>query len=672
MDIERNFVALSIVVVLAPLSVACSGGPDLQPETVGSAEQAVVTPGLGFQAAFQGNGSTLWLSGDPTKDTGGAMIGTTSPSIAGLDGGGFEAAFQSSSGTLWLTGKTGMSGINTNQAMTATTSPSITALDYPGGYEVAYQERSNNHFLCVYGTERIANLGYGMKAGTNPTVAALPGGGWVAAFQANTGKLWVVGTGGLVIPEIAAMAPNTSPSIASRPGGAWQVAYQGANYDLWTFDGNPPVDRKRGMANNATSPSIAAVPSGGYEMAFRANTGYLWVTGDLGETSTIYGIAANTSPSIAVSDDGRYVVAFTANQSNHLWFYNSAGGQDTGGAMKPGSSPGIGPIDALMQYSNDNTCSSITPMGLHFESLAQQNVSQSTLAYLSGPTQLPDTPPDMSSSTWHAFPVTLYPSGTPVVSDVNQHDIGDCGGMAVLADLAYLAPAFIKSIITNNHDGTFSVAVYDPKGISRTVKIDSRFLSDSSNKLQAAGTKKRTANWVTVLEKVAMKYLHAFPVRGQIGGIDPQDMAPIFTGTGCSYNFDRTLPSSADFRRVVEASLRHGKLLVGGFSGDNKSGTNYGKNPGHVGNIGIFAGHYYSSFWPTDSSMMATLRNPYGVNPPYPSGPDDGSRDGLIDFPLNQTDPSIPYTWEKYMGLRVVYPGVARTAGRSTPYVYSP
>ena len=143
--------------------------------------------------------------------------------------------------------------------------------------------------------------------------AALPGGGWMVAFQANTGYLWVVGTGG-VFNQVAPMASNTSPSIASRPNGTWQVAYQGStNNNLWTYDGSLPVDQGLGMAPcGSSSPSIAAVPTGGYEMAFRANTGYLWVTGDLGRIQTPYGIASNTSPSIA---EATVVAAMSTNNS---------------------------------------------------------------------------------------------------------------------------------------------------------------------------------------------------------------------------------------------------------------------------------------------------------------------------------------------------------------------
>ena len=58
------------------------------------------------------------------------------------------------------------------------------------------------------------SLGLGMEAGTSPAITALPGGGYEAAFQANTGLLWVApnGTGqntGL------GMLTATGPAISS-------------------------------------------------------------------------------------------------------------------------------------------------------------------------------------------------------------------------------------------------------------------------------------------------------------------------------------------------------------------------------------------------------------------------------------------------------------------------
>ena len=61
-----------------------------------------------------------------------------------------------------------------------------------------------------------------MKAGTSPAIAALPGPGWIAAFQANTGQLWTVSSAGATVNTQDGMAPATSPAItapASAPTG---------------------------------------------------------------------------------------------------------------------------------------------------------------------------------------------------------------------------------------------------------------------------------------------------------------------------------------------------------------------------------------------------------------------------------------------------------------------
>jgi hypothetical protein len=59
------------------------------------------------------------------------------------------------------------------------------------------------------------NTHLGMMPGTSPSIAALPGGGWQAAFQANTGNLWVVGAKGDPGDTHLGMRPGTSPSITS-------------------------------------------------------------------------------------------------------------------------------------------------------------------------------------------------------------------------------------------------------------------------------------------------------------------------------------------------------------------------------------------------------------------------------------------------------------------------
>ena len=85
-----------------------------------------------------------------------------------------------------------------------------------------------------------------------PEITALPGGGYEAAFEANTGSLWTVGSAGNV----------------SWPLGMWP----------------------------GTSPAIAALAGGGYEVAFEANTGELWTVGSGGNKNWGLGMKAQTQP----------------------------------------------------------------------------------------------------------------------------------------------------------------------------------------------------------------------------------------------------------------------------------------------------------------------------------------------------------------------------------------
>ena len=69
--------------------------------------------------------------------------------------------------------------------------------------------------------------------------------------------------------------------------------------------------------------------------------------------------------------------------------------------------------------------------------------------------------------------------------------------MAVFASFAYLHPDFIKSIITDNHDGTYTVAMFDPKGNAIEVGVNSRFFADNNGNLHAVSGKNNIPCWST-------------------------------------------------------------------------------------------------------------------------------------------------------------------------------
>ena len=216
-------------------------------------------------------------------------------------------------------------------------------VSYATLWQAAFQ--ANTGDLWISGNE--ANPGdmhLGMMKGTSPSITAIPGVGWQAAFQANTGNLWVVGTDPRGDMQLG-MMKGTSPSItALTPLGRqplWQAAFQANTGNLWVVGTDPRGDMQLGMMAG-TSPSITAppVPGGGWEVAFQANTGNLWVVGTDPRGDMQLGMMAGTSPSITALSGGGWEVAFQANTGN-LWVVGTDPRGDLQLGMMAGTSPSI-------------------------------------------------------------------------------------------------------------------------------------------------------------------------------------------------------------------------------------------------------------------------------------------------------------------------------------------
>ena len=247
---------------------------------------------------------------------------------------GAPMAFQNNNSTL-VTNFTLAGGEGTGQGMAAGTSPSIAKLP-SGGYQSAFQ--ANSGVLYTWGPAGNASTGQGMAAGTSPAITGLAFGGYEIAFQANTTALVRVGNGGNVNTGLG-MAPGTSPSISGFNTGGYEIAFQANTNQLWITGLLGTTNTALGMAAG-TSPSIVTLPSGGYEVAFQSNGGQLWLTGPSGNINTGLGMAPGTSPSITSLPGGGYEVAFQAN-GGLLWTYGAAGIQNWEQAMAPGTSPAI-------------------------------------------------------------------------------------------------------------------------------------------------------------------------------------------------------------------------------------------------------------------------------------------------------------------------------------------
>jgi hypothetical protein len=224
--------------------------------------------------------------------------------------------------------------------------------------------------------------------------------------------------------------------------------------------------------------------------------------------------------------------------------------------------------------------------------------------------------------------------------------------------MAYVNPALIASLITDHHDGTFGVAMFDPAGKAITVAVDSTILVESGNasNLGEVSSSKGKADWATILEKAVMKYDVAYNMVGPIDGIGSETMIPMFTGDGDSIAISPGVLSAADMQQIVDVSLASGHFITGGFNQELPLGANQ-----------TVTAHGYAVMVPTaPASDIVDMRNPWGVNP-WASGSSksgyDTSTDGLLHIPKSTS----PTDWTTIIDLRIIDSG-PHCSGVAAPF----
>lgn len=307
---------------------------------------------------------------------------------------------------------------------------------------------------------------------------------------------------------------------------------------------------------------------------------------------------------------------------------------------------GFSTLEELYEGGMDFTYTSSTPMGKYYEN--KHVTTDEDRVWLSTATNEPDLLPSASSYTLRPYEVNLYPFGEPLPADVNQHGVGDCSALAVFAQMAYMYPDFIKHIITDHKDGTYTVAMFDPQGKPVDVRIQSTFLGND-RELGACTGKNNVATWATVLEKAIMKWNKIYQVNPDIAGIDARAVVPLFTGDGTSFWYR---PNSLDpdlQKRAVELAMNEGLMPTGGFS---------------IGGLMVDKGqtvtaHAYSFMYSTDTSALYAMRNPWGNSPGT-----NGKEDGILNI---VDDGIVPPT----IDIKFSYPGIAKQYAKKplSPYI---
>lgn len=295
-------------------------------------------------------------------------------------------------------------------------------------------------------------------------------------------------------------------------------------------------------------------------------------------------------------------------------------------------------INTIMNYAYGFTKSSSTPMGTHYE--GKRSTTDEDIAWLKNADNEPNTVADLTK--WVAQTVNLYPYGEPSPADVNQHAIGDCSACSVFASLAYLYPDFIKSIIQDNGDNTYTVKMFDAQGKPIEVCVTNKILCDNSGQIGQVTGKNNVVTWATILEKAFMKWETCYQI-DKVEGIGTEFLAPLFTGNGESFAFAPNTLHTSELKTFIEYALKQGMITIGGF---NVGGI-------QIGPLETVTAHAFAYMLSNNVNAIFCMRNPWGFT----------SADGVLEIP-NQR--SIVQT----IDVRAVNPGAAAPYLRSdiTPY----
>jgi hypothetical protein len=167
------------------------------------------------------------------------------------------------------------------------------------------------------------------------------------------------------------------------------------------------------------------------------------------------------------------------------------------------------------------------------------------------------------------------------INDVQQGQVGDCYFVAVLAAIARVNPGFIKSMIKDNGDGTYTVTFHTKQGISgffgsrsdQSVTVDSKFWTDGKgNPVYAkkgdtdAGGKPEL--WVMIVEKAWAKLQGSYTDIN--GGQVSDDAREAVTGKDVEY-IDPTDLSDAELTKKIEAAWAAKRPVIFWSHGDEKS-----------------------------------------------------------------------------------------------------
>ncbi len=412
--------------------------------------------------------------------------------------------------------------------------------------------------------------------------------------------------------------------------GTWYLGFLKHGDDVTHYDGSEYMT----FAGNRMQWGIDGYEPELYEIKYNTNSKYFNAR-KLDKTKSIKWYINKRTPDLLVLRDGdnyRYYYP-TRYDADHALFI-----------LDPPSHSETSDINTILNYANGRTTSTQTPMGKHFEN--RHKTTEADREWLLEPSNEPDLLESAELTKWVAKTVTLYPYGSPLPADVNQHSIGDCCALAVLASFAYLYPDWIQNIITDNGNKTYTVKMYDPQGKPVDVCVSNKFQCRSDGSIGQVTGKNNKVTWATIMEKALMKWEKIYQCDG-IEGIGTEHAAPPFTGNGDSFAFSPNSLYTSELKLAIEYCLGEGMITVGGFN----------KNDLMCGTLKTVTAHAFTFMLADDDRSIFYMRNPWGNG--------DNGEDGLLRIPDNR---GIVQT----IDARIVNPGAAAPYLRQDLQPYTP
>ncbi len=233
--------------------------------------------------------------------------------------------------------------------------------------------------------------------------------------------------------------------------------------------------------------------------------------------------------------------------------------------------------------------------------------------------------------TYQKVDLPLYANGVPDPNDVFQGGIGDCNFMAAMAATAASSPESIMNAIHDNGDGTYTVTLYEPKGLGvlrrlgfvgvqaeelgydafgglmNRIPLEPVRVTVTGKVPEQQGTavyaSPRTALWPCILEKAFAKVWGNYSAMG----VGSYESVPLMGLTGKPVQFihlDTGTRVDGVWRLLKTAMANREPVTAGSQILDSTKD--------HV--VGM---HAYSvvAVFERDGQRYVTLRNPWGSNP---------------------------------------------------------